>query len=409
MEIELRPIAPDELAMVMRLDDRAFGVRTTAEEVESRREMFVFEGSLAAVADGEMVGTAMAFNFELTLPGGTLIPAPSVSWVAVSPSHRRRGILTTLMRRQLSDLRERGEALAILMASESAIYGRFGYGIASQSVNYTIEKRFARLTQPWDGAGRLRIIEHEQAMETLPALYDQIRRRQPGRIARDAAYWRFWLADPDKPVQGAGPRFYVTYTSPDGELQGAVNYRVKREWEEGLHNSQVQARDLLALNTQASKALWTYLFNLDLTDSVRAQAFAVDDPLRWMVADPRRLSVSGLNDDLWLRLIDIPRSLAARRYFTSGRLVIEVHDDFLPETAGRYLLDGGPDGAECQRTSEEPDLALSVADLGAAYLGGVRFSTLALAGRVHELKPGAVHQADALFQWETLPYCASPF
>ena len=409
MEIELRPIAPEELAAVMRLDDRAFGVRATPEEVEERREMFVFDGSLAAIADGEMVGTAMAFTFELTLPGGALLPVPAISWVAVAPSHRRKGILTTLMRRQLSDLRERSEALAILNASESAIYGRFGYGIASQSVSYTIEKPFARLAVPWDGAGRLRIVEHEQAMQIFPPLYDQIRRRQPGRIGRDAAYWRFWLADPDKPVQGAGPRFYVTYTSPDGALQGAVNYRIKREWEEGVPNSQAQARDLLALTTQASAALWTYLFTLDLTASVRALAMPVDDPVRWMVTDPRRLRVSGLNDDLWLRLIDIPRALAARRYFAPGRLVIEVRDDFLPETSGRYLLDGGPDGADCHRTTEEPGLALSVADLGAAYLGGVRFSTLAQAGRVHELRPGAVHQADAIFQTETLPYCGSPF
>jgi predicted acetyltransferase len=317
--------------------------------------------------------------------------------------------LTTLMRRQLSDMRERGDALAILTASESAIYGRFGYGIASQAVNFTIDKPYARLAHPWTGAGQARITEHEQALEVLPPLYDQIRRRQCGRIARDAAYWRFWLADPDKPLQGAGPRFYVVYTSPDGETQGAAHYRIKREWEEGIPNSQVLVRELLALNTQASAALWTYLFNLDLTASIRAQGRPVDDPLRWLVADPRRLRVSGLNDDLWLRLLDIPRSLTARRYFMPSRLVIAVEDAFLPENSGRYLLDGGPDGADCRRTSEEPDLALSAADLGAAYLGGVRYSTLALAGRVHELRPGALNRADALFQWETLPYCASPF
>lgn len=409
MEIELRPIAPDELAAVMRLDDRAFGVRATAEEVESRRAMFVFDGSLAAMVNGEMVGSAMAYNFELTLPGGVSLPVPGVSWVAVSPTVRRRGVLTTLMRRQLGDMRDRGDALATLMASESAIYGRFGYGVASQTVNFTLDKRFARLSRPWDGSGRLRIIEHEQAMEVLPTLYEQIRLRQPGRIRRDAAYWRIWLEDHDKPLQGAGPRFYVTYTSPDGETEGAAHYRIQRQWDEGLPHSTALTHELLALNTQAATALWTYCFNLDLTASVRALSRPLDDPLRWMMADPRQLRVSGLKDDLWLRLIDIPRSLAARRYFTEGHVVIEVMDAFLPENTGRYLLDGGPEGATCQHTTEEPDLALEVADLGAAYLGGVRFATLGRAGRASELRAGALRRADALFQTETLPYCASPF
>lgn len=409
MEIELRPIAPDELAAVMRLDDRAFGGHATPEEVESRREMFVFEGSLAAMVDGEMAGTAMAYNLELTLPGGTLLPAPGVSWVAVAPTHRRRGILTTLMRRQLMDLRERGEALALLMASESAIYGRFGYGTATFMVNFTLEKRFARLARPWDGAGRLTIIEHERAMEVLPPLYDKARRQEPGRLRRDMAYWRVFLEDPDKPLQGAGPRFYVIYTSPEGEPQGAAHYRYQRQSDEGLPNHVAVVRELFALNTRATAALWTYCLNLDLTGSVRALARPLDDPLRWMLADPRRLRVSGLSDDVWVRLLDIPRALAARRYFTEGRLVIEVTDEFLPETAGRYLLEGGPEGATCRRTTEEPDVALSVADLGATYLGGVRFASLALAGRAHELQSGALRRADALFQTETLPFCGSPF
>lgn len=409
MEIELRPIAPDELAAVMRLDDRAFGQRATPEEVESRREMFVFDGSLAAMVDGEMAGTTMAYSFELTLPGGTLLPASGVSWVAVAPTHRRRGILTALMRRQLTDLRERGEALALLMASESAIYGRFGYGTATYMVNFTLEKRFAQLARTWDGSGKLSLIEHERALEVLPPLYEKLRRQEPGRIRRDMPYWRVLLQDPDKPWQGAGPRFYVTYTSPEGEVQGAAHYRIQRQSDEGLPNHVVVVRELFALNTRAAAALWTYCFNLDLTESVRALARPLDDPLRWMLADPRRLRVSGLMDDLWVRLIDVPRALAARRYFTEGRLVVEVTDEFLPETAGRYLLEGGPEGATCRRTTEEADVAMGIADLSATYLGGVRFASLALAGRARELRAGALRRADALFQTETQPFSGTPF
>ena len=278
--------------------------------------MFVFDGSLAAMVDGELAGTAMAYNFESTLPGGTFLPASGVSWVAVLPTHRRRGILTTLMRRQLTDMRERGDALALLMASESAIYGRFGYGTATYMVNFTLDKRFARLARPWDGSGKLSVIEHERALEVLPPLYEKLRRQEPGRIRRDMPYWRVLLEDPDKPSQGAGARFYVTYTSPEGEVQGAAHYRVQRQSDEGLPNQWLWSA-LFALNTRATAALWTYFFNLDLTGSVRAQARPLDDPLRWMLTDPRRLRVSGLMDDLWVRLIDVhapwPRAATSHR------------------------------------------------------------------------------------------------
>jgi predicted acetyltransferase len=190
-----------------------------------------------------------------------------------------------------------------------------------------------------------------------------------------------------------------------------VGYRVKQEWTNAVpqHTVMLMGSQFVALDRVARAALWRYCLNLDLTQTVRAVGFPVDEPLRWMLADSRRLRVTSLRDDLWVRLLDIPAALSARRYLASGRVVFAVADAFLPENVGCYELVGGSEGAECRRTTGEADLALDVADLGAAYLGGVRFSTLAQAGRVEERTSGALARADTLFASDPAPYCATPF
>jgi predicted acetyltransferase len=206
-------------------------------------------------------------------------------------------------------------------------------------------------------------------------------------------------------------RFHVVYEAPGGEVEGIAAYRVKQDWEDGLTRSSVRilSSQFVALTPVARVALWRYLLNLDLIQSVRGVGFAVDEPLRWMLVDPRRMKPTALRDDLWVRLLDIPASLAARKYSATGRVVFEVADTFCPETAGRYELEAGPEGAECRRTTREADLALDVADLGAAYLGGVRFDTLWQAGRIEEHTTGAAARADALFRSDPAPHCGTPF
>jgi predicted acetyltransferase len=410
MSWEIRPIRPDELPAFIRVDGVAFSSPQSDEEIESVRGSFEFDRSLAALEDARFVGSASAMSFDLTLPGYTTIPVAGVTWVAVLPTHRRRGILTALMRRQLADVRARGEALAVLTASESLIYRRFGYGAATSTITVEIEKPHTAFISPHMLAGRYRFVEHETAItEILPPLYDDVRRTRIGELSRTLAKWKSQYRTPNAPFDGFGPRLYVVYESDTGQVDGAVIYRAKLEWTNGVPTGALQMSELIARTPEAYAALWRYCLDVDLVSRIRGLNRPVDEPLRWMLADSRRLRVTHLTDNLWVRLLDIPTALAARRYATQGQLSFEVSDTFLPDLAGRYTLDGGPESATCGRSDHAPDLSLDVASLGATYLGGVSFNTLAQAGFVREETPGAIARADAMFATFPAPYCSTPF
>ena len=419
MAITLRPIVPDEFDAFFRANSSAFGRLPSEEVLAIWRPTCDFARSLAAFDGEQIVGTAGAFSFELTVPGTAALPAAGVTWVAVVPTHRRQGILRAMMRQQLLDVRTRGEPLAVLGASESNIYGRFGYGLATSMMSVEIERAHAQLTAAAQAAasapgGRVRLVSHEEALSLLPPLYDHVRWQRAGMVARDEVLWRFTLRFPQARAD-QGPRFYVVYENAAGEVEGAAYYRVASHWEHDLPKSVLMVEDLFALTPQARAALWRYCLSVDLVEMVRGERLPLDAPLRWLLADPRRMRVTQMVDELWVRLVDVPAALCGRRYAAAGRIVFEIADAFLPENSGRYALETeGTDtesaaAATCGRTEAAPDLALEVADLGAAYLGGVRFRSLADAGRVRELVPGAVARADALFATALAPYCGTNF
>ncbi len=384
--------------------------------MEYQRGMMEFDRSLVA-RDSDLgnriVATAAAYSLELTLPGGTMIPAGGVTWVGVLPTHRRRGLLTSLMRRQLDDIAARGEALAVLTASESSIYGRFGYGMASFAASFEIARRHADFTeraQSIGATGRVNLIEHEEALDILPGVYERVRAEQPGAVSRSPQYWQGYLRDPYEIDEGFGPRFYVTYVSAAGTLDGAAFYRIMNSWHHGIASNILSVNELLAVTPVAYAAMWRYLLSVDLVETIRTARRPVDEPLRWLLSDPRRLRCTRLGDDLWVRILDIPAALSARSYRTEDRIIFEVTDAFRPQSSGRYLLEAGTDGSTCRSdTRTEADLALDMTDLAAVYLGNASFSALARAGRVVELTPGALTRADLLFSTDRAPYCGTPF
>ena len=196
----------------------------------------------------------------------------------------------------------------------------------------------------------------------------------------------------------------------EGEPAGYLTYRVCQRWTDGLPDSVLMVEELIALTPEARAGLWQYAFGVDLVSVVKAGNVPVDEPLRWMLTDGRRVRVTASKDFLWVRLLDVEAALSVRRYASDSTLVLEVADAAAPATGGRYRLTGGPLGeATCQRTEQIADLTLDVADLAAAYLGGVRFTTLAHAGRVGELVPGALARADHLFADAAVPYCCTGF
>lgn len=403
MDLEIRPIREDELEQFVRADYAGFGVTATDENVGDARGYLELDRTWAAFDGDAIVGTAAVFSFELTVPGPATVPAAGVTWVSVLPTHRRRGVLRALMARQLDDIHE---PVAILTASEAPIYGRFGYGCGTWACDVTISRARSAFRIPSADDGRVVLIDAGTARKVLPPIFDRSRRLLPGDHQRAQSYWDFWFTDKDRWREGASARFYAVHETAAGEADGFVAYRVKQSWSaHGVPDGEVRIETFATASPTARAALWQYLFGVDLCDRVQAH-IPWDDPLRWLLADPRAIEVKAVVDDIHVRLLDVEAALSARSYLGEGGLVVEVDDPFRPQTGGRYRLDGG----RCVRADEaEPDLALGVDALGSLYLGGVWPSTLAAAGRITELRPGALAVADSLFPGVTQPFSQTHF
>jgi len=363
---------------------------------------------IAAFDGGEPVSTAGALTFRLSVPGGEAAAA-GVTLVGVSPSHRRRGILRSMMRHQLDDIHARGEPLAILWASEGAIYQRFGYGLATLNGTFEIERAGAVFARPASAEGTVRLVDIETAMGILPTLYDRVRVETPGMVGRSGTWWRWiTLRDTDQMRSANGMKFLAVYEA-DGQVEGTAVYRVKPDWDDRGPNGRLVAQEVLATTPRATRDLWAWLFDVDLVRLVRAVRGPVPHPLQLLLAEPRRLGFT-IGDAIWLRVVDVPAALAARTYGRPGTLVLEVRDGFCPWNAGRWRLDAAEDGrGTVERTTAVPDLTLDATDLGATYLGTFRFSELARVGRVVENTAGALLRADALFASARAPWCSTMF
>jgi predicted acetyltransferase len=411
MDFEIRPIADtdEDWGRFWPVLDVAFGESSAEGEAEEWRGNFEFERSLAAFDGERIVGTGGAYSMELTLPGLTSVPVGGLTAIAVLPTHRRRGILRAMIERHFQDVEARGEPLSVLNASEAGIYGRFGYGAATWSVDLEIDTPHGAFIDPPPTPGRVRLVDATEGAKLLPSFYDRARRAQPGELSRGPAVWATYLRDPEWYRHGASRHFDVVYETGGGAVDGWVSYRIESHWEGELPANTVRVRQLNALTPAARTALWRYCLDLDLASSVKLLGRPVEEPLRWLLADSRRLRTTQSHEDLWVRLLDVPAALAARRYATEDRLVLEVVDQLRPANHGRFALEGAPDGASCRRTGQDSELRLDVAELGAAYLGGVRFTTLAAAGRLTEHTPGALRRADQLFASDPAPWCTTSF
>jgi predicted acetyltransferase len=390
-------VAPVNLAFADLLDP-ADGERRTW---EPDRIIAAFDGAQPVAAAG-------ALTFRLSVPGGEA-SAAGVTLVGVSPSHRRRGILRSMMRHQLDDVRARGEPLAVLWASEGAIYQRFGYGLATLNGTFEIERGRAIFARPAPAEGTVRLVERDTAMGIFPSLYDRIRVETPGMVARTETWWQ-WITLHDTDVARAanGMKFLAVYEA-GGAVEGTAVYRVKPDWDDRGPNGRLVAMEVLATTPRATRDLWSWLFEVDLVRLVRAVRGPVPHPLQLLLAEPRRLGFT-VGDALWLRVVDVLGALQARTYGRPGTLVLEVQDGFCPWNAGRWRLDVGEDGrGGVEPTTAVPDVTLEASDLAATYLGTFRFSELARVGRVVENTTGALLRADALFASPRAPWCSTMF
>ncbi len=366
-----------------------------------------------ARAGDRWVATLSSIERTLTVPGSAgacaEVPADAVTQVTVAGTHRRRGVLTAMLSDSLRAARERGDAVSILWAAEWPIYGRFGYAPASVDVRYSVRPRGHSLAGT--GKGSIRQVDAEEMREHAPAVFDAARILRAGNINRPASWWDRILgvngfANPQADGMQHNRFVHGGSNGPDG----FVVWTPGREFD-GHGLGAIEVVEVCAADDDAYRDLWSYVLGLDLVSDVTLPRRPVDEPVRWLLADGRVLHQDRASDGIWLRFLDLPAALSARRYGVSDRLVLDVVDDDIGGFAnGRYVLDGGPDGAGCRpSTVDTPDLRVHQRALAAAYLGGFSLHGQAVAGRVDELTPGALRRADAMFATPTAPWCATGF
>jgi predicted acetyltransferase len=354
---------------------------------------------LAVAEDGRPVGTAAGYSFELTLPGGARIPTTGVTNVGVLPSHRRRGIATALMRRQLTDLRARGEHVAVLLAMEATIYRRFGYGPATFSRRMSVTRARAAFDDRGLGTsarepdlGSIDVVPREECVPALEEVYEQYRLNRPGALDRPH---RWWARGAGHPPVSRDPRWIGLHRSADGRPDGYVSYH--------LTDGVLHVDETITADDAVREVLDRFVLGHDLVREVVFSEAPTDHPLRWQLLDYDAVTSSGDEAWLWVRILDVAGALQARAWAGSGELVLQVEDPFLREST-RYALtvDGGK--AECGLTTRRPDLVLDVSDLASLYLGGVAPRDLVRAGRVRAREESAVERAQTLFATERAPW-----
>jgi predicted acetyltransferase len=423
----IRPITDDEYAAFRRVHEHSFnsGPAPAARwprmlrQFEADRSLAAFDSGLPAGLD--LVGTTGVYSFPMTVPGAVL-PVAGVSLVAVLPTHRRRGILRSMMHRQLADIAARGqEPIAALWAAETPLYGRYGYGRASSHAFFRFRRGEGALgaTAPADPALTLRLADPGDVAGDLAKVYAAVAARQPGFFERDDDWWERVLADPEEERHGASP-LRCLLAADGGGVRGYALYRTVDRWEEGtvLPDSALAVWELVSADPAAGADLWRDLLSRDLVTEITADLRPADDPLLYQLLDSRRARVQ-LSDNLWVRIIDLPAALTRRAYASPVDVVLEVADELLPANAGRWRLRAaGPDGgdradaghaASCTRTDDPADIALNVRELGAAYLGGTRLGALAAAGLVAEVRPGTLQPLSAALTWDPAPWCPRIF
>ncbi|MEU4196204.1 GNAT family N-acetyltransferase [Kribbella sp. NPDC026611] len=391
----------DEL---LELLDMVFAAAWSGDQYEAERGVWEHERSIAATDNGQLVGHTGAFSHRMTVPGAQ-VPVAGVTMVGVRATHRRRGILRDLMRKQLTDIHEAGnEPLAALTASEPVIYPRFGYGLASEHYSVAVPRQSRAL---WPVAGiddvQLRQVDVHESVARCAELRNKLAADRPGMFQHDERWQQYAIRDNVTMDPSGASKLRCVVAERDGELTGYTYYRTKR-----VDTNCVEVDRLHAADLASHAALWRYLLDQDLMRETRFDKLAVDDPLLDLVLDPRALGRRTW-DGVWVRPVDVGRALAARTYARDIDVVFEIRDDFLPWNAGKWHLTGGSDGAQCESTDRAADLTLDVRDLGAVYLGRPGLARLGRAGLVDEHTAGALAAVGEAFSTTRLPILDTGF
>lgn len=421
MALDIRTVTTAEFPDWLRAKHTGFlrPQTSTEEEAERRLPHTDLSRTQGAFDGGRCVATFRSFAQELTAVGGAAVPAGAISNVTVSPTHRRRGLLSRMMAADLAAAKERGEVVATLIAAEYPIYGRYGFGPATWTTEWEIDVPRAGLDPRRPGpseqdGGRIDLVSGADVRKLGPALHERLRARQHGAIDRDARWWSVNTGEvqpgPGAPgSEGWTEPFYAVRSDAAGEVDGLTVYRADGSWgdsKQPLNRATVVSQ--IAVTPAAERALWHFVCSIDWITTVRSGHRAPDDLLPLLLPDPRAARIVTQADWLWVRLLDVVRALEARTYAVPGTLTLDVHDG-TGLTAGRYRLEASPAGASCTPTTAGADLALDVRELGTLYLGDESPLRLAALGRIEELTPGAVATAEGMFRAGRRAWCPDMF
>ncbi len=405
MAIDIRPIVKEEIPAFRHVISQAFGGDAVDDEESRQRfdDQVDLGRTYAAFDDSRMVATAAAFTFDVSLPGGAVTAMGGLTMVGVRPTHRRRGLLNRLMTAHFDDCRDRGEWVSGLFASESSIYGRYGFGDAAPAIEVEINGPAAGVPAATDG---VRLVDIEEARKAFPEVYEQIRPQRPGRLSRSEPWWEHrHFRDPEAWRRGAsGRRYVVAYR--DGVAVGYCTYRQKEKWERGIPSGTVRVGELFGIDAAAQLSLWSLVCSVDLFPNVEADMLPADFELPMQVANPRMVQRRIL-DGLYVRILDVPGALEARGYSVDDSLVLEI-EDTMGVAGGKFRLEVSHEGAMCGATSDEADLKLDVATLSSLYLGADGAGPLHRVGKI-EGDIHAVRRFDAAMRSDIAPSCPEMF
>jgi len=403
MAVEFRAIEPDEYSELVRTMGFVYGFDPP--EDDHFRHVLPLERTVVGFDGSRMVSTAAAFSLDMTVPGAT-VRCGGTTIVGVAPTHRRQGLLREMMRSHLDEVLSQEEPIAALWASDSAIYGRFGYGPAAISYDVSVGREHVGFHRLAPEPAPVRVIDSDDAQTPLPPFYDGLRTSTPSFFARSPVWWEHRaLADPEARRSGSTAYRFGVVDGDDG-LSGYVQYRIKSDWDDGHGAGKVTVKDLFGTTPESWAGLWSFVLNHDLIAESKANHRSGQDPLFDLLAGTRRASAQRF-DGLWVRVMDVPRALEARSYSAPVDIVLEVHDP-LGDLDGRYRLVASPEGAECQRTDAEASISLDAEDLGAIYLGRSHLRPLSRIGRVQG-DVESLASADAAFTWDPQPWCPEVF
>jgi predicted acetyltransferase len=403
-------VTPDRLDEFFTAVLRGFHDDYVAAKWKPHRKVFEPQRSFGFQVDGRWISTCGAYSRMLTVPGG-IVPAAAVTVVTVHASYRRRGLLTEMMKHQLDDIHKRGkEPVALLWASESAIYGRYGYGQSGPQVRLSGKTKTTAFRPDVDlGTGSVGEVERDQAIPIIKRLHQDLLPRRVGALNRNDDWWAVRWHDPEQWRRGGSAYRFALHYDRRGRPDGYLAFRVKNAGPES--GAEVSVEELDAPSAVARAGLWRFVLDLDLVRRFVRQNAPLDDSLRYLVADLRSVKAED-QEGTYARLVDVPRALETRRYLADLDVTIRIEDPLLSYNTGTIRLETGPDGASVTRVTRgrrRPDLAMNIRDLSAIYLGGTPLAALARAGLVAERTRGAAAAAGAAFGWTQPPFCPDFF